>query len=74
MLIGMPASGKSTLAQQMANHWPDAVVISSDQIRSRLFGDANAQQDWQRVQAEIDTELTQAIAAGQTVTYDATSG
>lgn len=37
--VGVPGSGKSTLAATI----PGAVVLSSDDIREELFGDANLQ-------------------------------
>lgn len=40
MLVGVPGSGKSTLAETL-----DGVVVSSDNIREELWGDANAQYD-----------------------------
>ena len=38
LMIGLPASGKSTLAEQIAKS-EDAEIVSSDNIRKELYGE-----------------------------------
>lgn len=48
MMIGAPGSGKSTLARKLAASRLFAqvnIVVSSDKIRGRLFGDETCQKD-----------------------------
>ena len=63
LLIGPPASGKTTLAQALApllsaDGASPALVLSTDVIRSELFGDAAVQGPW----LDIETRLQQRIA------------
>ena len=51
MLVGLPASGKSTYAGKYAQiGWR---VISSDSIREELFGDASIQKEPSKVFAQL---------------------
>ncbi len=71
-LIGIPGSGKSTVA-----HWLQAEtqgkIVSTDDIRQQLYGNASIQGDWATIAAVIAQQLQQAIAAQQTIIYDATN-
>lgn len=76
LLIGLPGSGKSTLAQQWVQ-LGDRRIISTDQIRAQLFGDAAIQGPWLQVWREVRQQLEQAaeqVRSGQlqTVLLDAT--
>jgi predicted kinase len=73
VLIGCPASGKSTLAAHLHQAIPQSQIISTDQIREDLFGDAATQGDWALINSEISTQIAQAIAAGKQIIYDATN-
>lgn len=73
VLIGLPSSGKSTLAQQWIQHFPNTVWVSTDAIRARLFGDATVQGDWAEVEAVAFQQIKSAIAQKQSVIYDATN-
>jgi predicted kinase len=51
LLIGPPASGKTTLAKTLAPLLtapgePPALALSTDAIRAEVFGDAAAQGPW----------------------------
>ncbi|MDL5051963.1 WYL domain-containing protein [Oscillatoria laete-virens NRMC-F 0139] len=72
-LIGPPGSGKSTLATQMSQHIPNSRVISTDQIRERLYGDESIQGDWAEIERVVLKEIQEAIAQQQPVIYDATN-
>ena len=45
VLVGLPGSGKTTLAKDIANINIKAKHISSDAIRAELFGDENNQEN-----------------------------
>ena len=44
MMVGLPASGKSTKAQELAKEY-NATIFSSDALRKELYGDENIQGD-----------------------------
>jgi len=73
-LIGLPASGKSTFAQQLAEiEGSRYEIISTDRIREQLFGDEIVQGDWRQVEAEVMSRIKKAIASGKYIIYDATN-
>lgn len=69
ILIGLPASGKSTWAE---NH-KHLVHISSDKIREELWGDAEDQQHPEKVFEKMFKDTVSALRAGFDVCYDATN-
>lgn len=78
MTIGVPGSGKSTLVQRWEQEQPSLILISTDQIRAKLFGDAAIQGSWQLIQTEIRQQFRVAvnqIRAGRSdlAVYDATN-
>ncbi len=77
LLIGPPASGKTTLAQALAPllsgpDQPPALVLSTDVIRAEVFGDAAVQGPWPEIQQRLQQRLIEAVAAGIPVIVDAT--
>ena len=72
-LIGLPASGKSTFASQINQQIPDSVIVSTDTIRDRLFGDATIQGNWNLVENMAIEHIRLAIGYKQVVIYDATN-
>ena len=77
LLIGQPASGKSTLARALAPLLtepgePPAVLLSTDVIRAEVFGDAAVQGPWVDIQQRLHQRLQEAVAAGIPVIVDAT--
>jgi predicted kinase len=77
LLIGQPASGKTTLARALAPLLsgpgePEAVVLSTDAIRAEVFGDAAVQGPWPDIQQRLHQRIRQAVAAGIPVIVDAT--
>lgn len=73
-LIGLPASGKSTFAQKLAEiEGSRHEIISTDKIREQLFGDEIVQGDWRQVEAEVMSRVKEAIASGKYIIYDATN-
>ncbi len=71
LLIGPPASGKTTLAGVLAE-LTGAVVLSTDVLRGELFGDAAVQGPWRDIEALLHQRLREAVAAGTPVILDAT--
>ncbi len=77
LLIGQPASGKTTLAQALAplltgpGEAP-ALVLSTDVIRAEVFGDAAVQGPWVDIQQRLHQRIQEAVAAGTPVIIDAT--
>lgn len=71
MLIGLPASGKSTYAASLE----DAVVVSSDAIREELLGDVSDQERNDKVFLEVGRRVKAALSEGAvgTVVLDATN-
>ncbi|MBF2022641.1 MAG: AAA family ATPase [Hydrococcus sp. C42_A2020_068] len=62
LLIGLPGSGKSFLARQIAARSPKGcIIISTDAIRAQLFGDASIQGSWLSVWREIERQFRDAV-------------
>lgn len=68
LLMGLPASGKSTLCVELEKL--GAKRINKDSIRKRLYGDESKQGDWRQVSAEYYKELKAAFATGGTIASD----
>ncbi|MEL6988353.1 MAG: ATP-binding protein, partial [Bacteroidota bacterium] len=72
-LIGLPASGKSTLARKLQQIIPDAAVVSTDTARKELYGKEEIQGDWNEVESKVLEQIKNAIASNKPVIYDATN-
>ncbi|MGB7443752.1 MAG: ATP-binding protein [Coleofasciculaceae cyanobacterium] len=72
-LIGIPSSGKSTLAKKLLQIDTNAVVVSTDAIRALLFGDESIQGDWLLIESEVFKQIELAVSLGKSVIYDATN-
>ena len=71
MLIGLPASGKSTYAESLVEkHYK---ICSSDNVRKQLFGDESIQGDSSEVFKVLHEQVIAAFEAGYNVVYDATN-
>lgn len=73
MLIGIPGSGKSHYANEYIKTHSGTIVISSDDIRQELWGDANDQQNPSQVFDEMFIRTVAAMKKGMNVIYDATN-
>jgi predicted kinase len=72
VLIGPPASGKTTFANQLAaGH--DAVIVNLDSIRGELNGDPASQDRFGDVLAVSEARLTTELGLGRLVVSDATN-
>lgn len=72
MMIGLPASGKSTIAKEISES-EDAVIVSSDEIRKELLGNEWDQSQNERVFKEAERRLKENIEKGKNVIFDATN-
>lgn len=72
MMIGCPYSGKSTYAKKLAQQ-TGAEIISSDRVRSKLFGNAACQKDPQKVFQICRQDMHKALARGKDVILDSTA-
>jgi len=78
VLIGIPGSGKSSLARFLLAQWRSCCYISSDAIRAQLYGDAQIQGDWLMIEAQILWQANRAAQLGDrspipAALYDATN-
>ncbi|MEA5452124.1 AAA family ATPase [Leptolyngbya sp. CCNP1308] len=78
MLVGIPGSGKSTWARDFVLANSRYRIVSTDDLRAQLYGDAAIQGDWLRIWQQVVIRWRQAIAAihqGELegVIYDATN-
>lgn len=73
MLVGIPASGKSTFTEEIMEGRDDVVLVSSDKIREELLGDVNNQDSNTNVFTEMTKRTKSALQNGQHVIYDATN-
>ena len=69
VLIGAPGSGKSTYAATLAER-ENAVVISGDDVRAELYGDAAIQGDWGEIWERIEERVSE--CCGMNVIIDGT--
>jgi predicted kinase len=73
MLMGLPGSGKSYYAKEYTKLDKDAIIISSDDIRQELWGDANDQSNPSKIFETMFDRTVEALKSGKNVIYDATN-
>lgn len=73
MLVGLPGSGKSTIAKKMIEKNPNIKVFSSDSLRKELWGDENKQGDNSELFNELHTRIKDCLSLGNDCIYDATN-
>ena len=71
LLIGPPASGKTTIAALLAPLL-DAELFSTDRIREELYGDPMIQGHWHEVEERLHECIQASVAAGRPLLIDAT--
>lgn len=71
MVVGLPASGKTTHINKCK--WADDVVISSDAIRKELYGDESIQGDPNEVFGLMFKRVCAGIENNNLIWYDATN-
>lgn len=73
MLVGLPASGKSSYAKELANK-ENATIVSSDKVREELYGNENVQGDNALVFNIIKDRIKKLLYEDfQNVIFDATN-
>ncbi len=78
LLIGLPGSGKSTVAAKLLIACSDRRLVSTDRIRAHLFGDEAIQGPWLKVWHEVGNQFRQTVqqietGAAQDAIFDATN-
>ena len=73
MLIGIPASGKDTWAEEYLKKNPEVEMFSSDKIREELYGDERIQGQPQEVFQRMQSRTVQSLKIGKSVIYNATN-
>lgn len=71
VMVGAPGAGKSTLAAEIALS-EDACIISGDDVRQELFGSAEIQGNWVKVNNRIEEYVQQCAENGVPVVMDGT--
>ena len=71
-MIGIVASGKSTIAKKVALE-NSAYIIESDEYRERLYGNASTQGNNTELFATIHEDIITLLQSGQDVVFDATN-
>lgn len=72
MLVGLPASGKSTLAEKLKEEYT-AEIISSDNLRKELYGDEQNQEHNGEIFNEMMKRTVACLKKNKNVIYDATN-
>src|SRR5699024_6813494 len=70
-LCGLPASGKSTFAQELEDE--STIILSSDDIREELFDNINHQDNNKKVFETMNQRAQDLLKLGKNVIYDATN-
>ena len=73
MLIGLPATGKSTWSKKYIECNPGTILVSSDAIREEVFGDINDQSHNGEVFNIVHQRIVAAIKDNKEVILDSTS-
>ena len=68
-MVGAPGAGKSTLATQIEKA-ENAVVISGDEIRAELYGNAAIQGKWEEIHDRIEEMISE--SCGMPIVLDGT--
>ena len=73
VMVGLPGSGKSFIAKQLAEVNDDISIVSSDAIREEFYGDANDQSHNDKVFRIVNKRLKEGLIAEKKVILDATN-
>ena len=72
MLIGAAASGKSTAAPKIAAEYQNAVILSTDKMRAKLYGAEHIQGNWPDIEALLYKRIKKAIKQNKNIILDST--
>lgn len=73
VLVGVPGSGKSFIAKQLAEVNDDISIVSSDAIREEFYGDANDQSHNDKVFRIVNKRLKEGLLNNRKVILDSTN-
>ena len=73
ILIGIPASGKSTFAKNFVFSHKDYKIVSTDNIRWKLFGNPSIQGNPKMIFAIAYKDIMSYLDKGYNVIFDATN-
>lgn len=79
MMVGLPGSGKSTIAEEIKDRankidkTKQTVLLSSDELRKEMFGSENDMEHTGEVFNEMRRRTRENLKAGNNVIYDATN-
>lgn len=71
MMVGIPASGKSTVAKEYASKVENSKVFSSDEYRKSLLGDEQSQENNALVFETLFTDMHNWLSKGNNAIFDA---
>jgi predicted kinase len=60
VMVGAPGSGKSTFASKLAET-ENAFIVSGDNVRAELYGDAAHQGTWSEIQDRLEELVSEAV-------------
>lgn len=72
VMVGLPSAGKSTIAKCIAEQ-EDAMVVSSDKVRERLYGSEKIQGNPATVFHHVHSDIYSVLREGKSVIMDATN-
>lgn len=72
MLVGLPASGKSTIGEKLSKEF-NAVIHSSDNLREELYGNINEVSKNNELFTELHKRIKQDLLNNKNVIYDTTN-
>lgn len=72
LMVGLPASGKSTIAKKYAEK-ENAIIISTDELRLELLGNEETQENNELVFQEAEKRIKENLNNNKNVIFDATN-
>jgi putative nucleotidyltransferase with HDIG domain len=73
LMVGAPASGKSTMTKQLIEKYPTVKVVSMDERRKEICGDVNDQSKNAKIFGWQESEVRKAMKERQSIIVDATN-
>ena len=73
MMVGLPGSGKSTIANRIKQQYENTEIFSSDEYRDKICGDENDQSKNNEIFEALHKDLVAALLLGKNVILDATN-
>ena len=70
LMVGLPGSGKSTIAELLKNEYEESVIVSTDTIREEVFKDVNNMDNNSEVFKIAHERIKDSIKSGKTTIVD----